>query len=103
MIRYHETPKNFYMTYLEDIRVYQEPNTRISDLPVLGGRKWKGGYVIDGFNASLQDEPAPCCGWTELAESASLTTNDCGDLEFHTETDPCQLVPCDLDVLRIGP
>ena len=102
MIRYQETPKNSYMAYLDDIRVYQEPNTRTSDLPVLGGRKWKGGYVIDGFNASLQDKPAPCWSWAEIAESASIATNGCGDLQLHTETDSCQLVPCELDTLRAG-
>ena len=102
MTRFQDNPKNPYMSYLEDIRVYQDPNTRTPDLPVLGGKKWKCGYVNDGFNASLQGKPAPCRSWTEFAESASLTTNDCGDFQMHTDTDSYQWVPCELDVLRIG-
>ena len=103
MIRYYESPKTVYMVYPEDFRVYQEPKTRISDVPVLGGKKWKGGYVINGFNATVQDEPAPCCGWTEIAESASLATIGFGDLQLYTGTDQCLLVPCELDTLRAGP
>ena len=90
MTRFQDNPKNPYMSYLEDIRVYQESDTRTPDLTVLGGKKWKCGYVNDGFNASLQGKPAPCRSWTECAESVSLTTNDCGDFQMHTDTDSYQ-------------
>ena len=99
MIRFQDNPNDHFMSNFDDIRVYQDPNTRTPDLPVLGGKKWKAGYVHDGFNATTEDKPAPCRNWIEFDESIPLVTNDCGDFQMHTDPNAYQWVLCELDSL----
>ena len=90
------------MVHPDDMRLHQEPHTRIRNQPVVGGKKWEAGYVYDAFSATSLNKPAPYRHWNEFPVTDPPTTNECGDLHMHEETDSYGWALCKDDEIRLG-